>query len=132
MQYFNHESYETLQIQIKSAVLGGDPDAGEDLDFLKKAVLSFANYVYKVNEEQIETKFAKGVLKGKEYQDVASYFDQTRHAAHEQAIVNARAINRIAAAYGVGQVFLGDSQNRREVGHFCGEVCNWIFENRYN
>lgn len=131
MAYFDSDQYSALEAAVKRAVLAGDADAVEDLDFLKKAVLSFANYVYTVNEEQIETKFAKGVLKGEEYQEVVSHFDQTRHTAHEQAIVNARMLNRIASAYGIKDVFLGDPLNRREVGHFCGEICGWIFESRY-
>ena len=131
MAYFDKDQYSALEAAVKRAVLAGDTDAVEDLDFLKKAVLSFASYFYAVNEEQIETKFAKGVLKGAEYQEVVSHFDRTRHAAHEQAIVNARMLNRIASAYGIKDVFLGDPLNRREVGHFCGEICSWIFENRY-
>ena len=131
MVYFDQEQYLALEAAIKRAVLAGDADAVEDLDFLKKAVLSFASYFYAVNEEQIETRFAKGVFKGTGFQEIVSHFDQTRHAAHEQAIVNARMLNRIASAYGIKDVFLGDPLNRREVGHFCGEICGWIFENRY-
>ena len=132
MDFFDSSEYIKLEGAIKNSISDGDADAADDLRFLKSAVLSFISYVATVGEERIETEFAKGVLKNEEYQRVVSSFDQTRHVAHEQAIVNARLINRMASAYGVKPVFLGDPENRREVGHFCGEFCNWVFINRYN
>lgn len=131
MSYFDQEAYLKLEALVKQQASAGNEDALEDLGFLKRAVLSFANYVYVVVEEQIETKFAKGVKKGDELRDTISHFDETRHNAHETAIVSAKMINRIAAAYKVGAVFTGDQSNRREIGHFCGEITSWVFENRY-
>lgn len=132
MDFFCAEEYIKLEQAVRSSALSGDKDALEDLGFLKKALISFAGYVFAVDEERIEVRFAQGILKGAELQSVVAHFDSTRHAAHEQAIVNVKMINRIAAAYGVGNVFVGDPQNRREIGHFCGEIGNWIFVNRYN
>ena len=43
MAYFDKDQYSALEAAVKRAVLAGDTDAVEDLDFLKKAVLSFAS-----------------------------------------------------------------------------------------
>ena len=131
MRYFDVDSYQHLESAIKKAAISGDMDAKEDLQYLKKAILTFADYVREVEAEQIETKFAKGLLKGEEYQRVVSHFDGTRHTAHELANINTRMVNRLADAYKVGHVFLGDPDNRREIGHFCGEIAFWLFDNRY-
>ncbi len=132
MKYFDSAAYSNVENTIKAKAANGDEDALEDLEYLKKAVLSFGEYVYKVTEEQIEARFARGVLKGSELQTVISDFDKSRTAAHEQAIVNAKMVNRIAAAYNVGSIFLGNASERREVGEFCIEFCDWVFANRYN
>lgn len=131
MQYFNATNYLGLEDKIKSLAASGDPDGIEDLSFLKKAMLSFVQYVFKVGEERIEVRFAKGVQKGEELKNTVSYFDSTRHTAHETAIVNVNMLNRIAAAYNVDNIFTGDASNRVEIGCFCGEVSAWLFENRY-
>ncbi len=132
MSFFDDSAYLSLEEEIKQKAITGEPEALEDLNYLKNAVMIFANYVYKVDEEQIETRLAKSFLKGEELREVVSHFDSTRHTAHEQAIVQARILNRLASAYGVNPVFLGDQSNRREIGHFCGEITKWFFDNRYN
>lgn len=132
MQYFHKDNYLKLEAQIINSAATGDADAVEDLLLLKRTVYSFVHYVYSVDEEQIETRFARLVLKGDELEDIVSRFDLTRHNAHESAIVSANILNRMAVIYNVGSIFTGDPSNRREVGHFCGELSNWFFVNRYN
>ncbi len=131
MDFFDPNQYLKLKSAIKKSILDGDAEAMENLQFLKRAVLSFINYVAKVGEERVERNFADGVLKAAEYRQVVESFDLSRHNAHEQAIVNTRIINRMAASYGIQNIFLGDQENRREVGRFCGEFSNWVFVNRY-
>ena len=132
MFFFNQDMYEKLVAVIKQQAASGNEDAMEDLGFLKKSVLAFANYVYVVNEEQIETRLAEGIKKGNELREIRAHFDSLRHNAHEAAIVNAGMINRIASVYEIDRIFTGDLNNRREVGQFCGEITNYIFLNRYN
>lgn len=132
MDFFSPEEYLSLEQAIRSKALAGDEDALEDLSYLKKALISFVDYVCSVDEERLEVRFAQGILKGSELQNIVTHFDTVRHAAHEQAIVNTNMLNRMATLYGAGAIFLGNPENRREVGHFCGEVSNWIFVNRYN
>lgn len=130
MGFFDMENYLNLENTIKQRAASGDEDAIDDLGFLKKAVLAFANYVYMVTEERIETRLAAGVKTGEELKEIVSHFDLTRHNAHEAAIVNTNMLNRIASAYGIGLVFTGDPSKRWEIGSFCGEITDWFFENR--
>lgn len=132
MSCFAMDNYLALENTIKQKALSGNEEALDDLGFLKKAVLSFAHYIYMVTEEQIETRLAKGVKSGDEYREISSHFDSTRHNAHEAAIVNAKMLNRIASAYEIAQIFTGDSSDRREIGDFCGEITAWFFGNRYS
>ena len=130
MALFNEQEYLKLETAIKSKASQHDPEAVEDLSFLKSAMLSFSEYAFRVNEEQIETRLAKGVLTGDELRYVMEHFDGTRHTAHERAIAQAKMLNRIAAAYSCEKIYLGDESVRFEIGSFCGEVANWLFTNR--
>lgn len=130
MSLFNEQAYLKLEEMIRSQIALNNPDAAEDLAFLKTALLAFIEYAYKVNEEQIETRFARGVLSGSELREVVEHFDGTRHTAHERAIAQTKALNRMAKAYSCEKIYLGDESVRFEIGSFCGEVSDWIFRNR--
>lgn len=130
MILFNEQEYLKLEAAIKSKATQHDPDAEEDLSFLKTAMMSFCEYAFRVNEEQIETRLAKGVLTGDELRNVVEHFDGTRHTAHERAIAQTKMLNRLATAYSCEKIFLGDESIRFEIGSFCGEVANWLFTNR--
>lgn len=71
MNCFSVEEYLELENKIKLQAASGDEDAQEDLLLLKKAVLAFAHYVYRVNEEQVETRLARGVKTGEELKDIS-------------------------------------------------------------
>ena len=130
MALFNDQEYMKLETMIKSKAAQQDQEAVEDLAFLKTAMLAFCEYAYKVNEEQIETRTAKGILTGAELREVVEHFDGTRHTAHERAIAQSKALNRMANAYVCEKIYLGDESVRYEIGSFCGEVADWVFRNR--
>ena len=130
MTLFNDQEYLRLEALIKSKAAQQDQEAVEDLAFLKTAMLAFCEYAYKVNEEQIETRTAKGILTGAELREVVEHFDGTRHTAHERAIAQTKALNRMANAYVCEKIYLGDESVRYEIGSFCGEVADWVFRNR--
>ena len=130
MSLFNDQAYLKLEEMIRSQIALNNPDAAEDLAFLKTALLAFCEYAFRVNEEQIETRFARGVLAGSELREVVEHFDGTRHTAHERAIAQTKALNRMAKAYSCEKIYLGDESVRFEIGSFCGEVSDWIFRNR--
>lgn len=128
MTLFNDQEYLRLEALIKSKAAQQDQEAVEDLAFLKTAMLAFCEYAYKVNEEQIETRTAKGILTGAELREVVEHFDGTRHTAHERAIAQTKALNRMAKAYACEKIYLGDESVRFEIGSFCGEVADWVFK----
>ncbi len=130
MSLFNDQAYLKLEEMIRSQIALNNPDAAEDLAFLKTALLAFCEYAFKVNEEQIEIRFARDVLSGSELREVVEHFDGTRHTAHERAIAQTKALNRMAKAYSCEKIYLGDESVRFEIGSFCGEVSDWIFRNR--
>ena len=130
MALFNDQEYLKLETLIKSKAVLQDREAIEDLAFLQTAMLTFCEYAYKVNEEQIETRLAKGILTGEELREVIEHFDGTRHTAHERAIAQTKALNRMAKAYACEKIYLGDESVRFEIGSFCGEVADWVFRNR--
>lgn len=132
MIYFDEEKYQELERKIKAAAMADNEDSIEDLKYLKNYVLNCCQYVYKVTEEQMETKLARGILKGEELRQRVELFDRMRHTAHEQAIASTRALNRMAEMYGLGKIYTGDEKDRAEIGNFCGEFCSWLFENRYS
>ena len=130
MTLFNDQEYLRFEALIKSKAAQQDQEAIEDIAFLKTAMLAFCEYAYKVNEEQIETRMAKGILTGAELREVVEHFDGTRHTAHERAIAQTKALNRMAKAYACEKIYLGDESVRLEIGSFCGEVADWVFSNR--
>ena len=130
MTLFNDQEYLRFEALIKSKAAQQDQEAIEDIAFLKTAMLAFCEYAYKLNEEQIETRMAKGILTGAELREVVEHFDGTRHTAHERAIAQTKALNRMAKAYACEKIYLGDESVRFEIGSFCGEVADWVFSNR--
>ena len=130
MAVFDPVQYEALENRIKQPAMAGEAEALEDLESLKNCVRAFFRYVDRVTEQQLESRMAAGILKGEALREHTLHFDGARRAAHEPAIVSARLLNRLAAAYGAGPVFLGDGTDRFQVGDFCGEISAWFFTNR--
>ena len=130
MSMLNEKNLFALENEIREKIKTGDQDAAEDLNMLKTAILSFFEYAHRVEEQETEKRFATGILDGKELQEKISYYDGTRHNAHEKAIVNVKIINRLCSMYGTGTIFTGDQTKRFEIGAFCGEISNYIFTRR--
>ena len=61
---------------------------------------------------------------------MVSDYDAKRHNAHENAIVAASVLNRMARRYGTEPVFTGDAADRHQVADFCLEIAGWLFVNR--
>lgn len=127
MHFFNHDAYTELAEKIKAS---GSPDAAEDLEALNDAMNSFAKYVSVVDGGEIQIKLAAVRFEGDEYREMISLYDRNRHNQHEEAIANARLVNRLAEMYCVGPLFTGNDQNRLEVADFALDVVVQIFQNR--
>ena len=127
---FDFEAYEQLIAKMAAAAKAGDSDAELDLDAFEKAMASFHEYVSAVGMSEAQIRMAQARLDGAALRDAVAESDAMRHVHHEAAIANAAMLNRMAAAYGVGPIFLGDTAKRLEVAAFCMEVTDELFRRR--
>ncbi len=127
---FDFEAYEQLIAKMAAAAKAGDSDAALDLGAFEKAMASFHEYVSAVGMSEAQIRMAQARLDGAALRDAVAESDAMRHAHHEAAIANAAMLNRMAAAYGVGPIFLGDTAKRLEVAAFCMEVTDELFRRR--
>ena len=104
----------------------GDRDASEDLTYLLQVVHACCKYVDAVNAFMFSTTTAR-IVSVSDYRNIFEENDKRRHAAHENAIVRVNVLNRMCRVYGVSPVYLGDEDNRYQIGDFCGELVNEIF-----
>ena len=103
-------------------------------DMLFSAVESgMQNFVDYVNcVYNMETKIAIARFRAdsaSEYQEIVKRMDISRRNAHEAAIASINMIDRICDKCGVEKVY-GGSQDRVEIGDFCGKIVNEYFEGR--
>ena len=126
-RFLNETALKEL-IQKKAA----DPsaDAQDDLKDILDAIKGFHSYVDTVVTKEAELMIEGSSLQGQEYQDKVSRYDQDRHGKHEDAIIGAKVINRIASLCGVDPVFTGDDTQRHQVADFCLELDQYLFRNR--
>ena len=122
--------YKALMRAVSAEAAAGSEEAREDLEFLEGHQRNFLGYVHAVGLSEIGINAAEVLLEGETLRARVSELDGARTAAHNAAIASAGAINRIAAAYGVGPVYLGDLTRRREVAQFCLEFTELIFRER--
>ena len=125
-RYLNEEAFREF---LDKVMKGTGPDSGFDLGIVDDFLKSFNAYVNEVVTN--ETKLLVNPrAEGKEYRDMVSKYDEARHNCHEAAIINTKALNRMAEEYGVSPVFTGDPTQRHQVADFCLEVDRYLFVNR--
>ncbi len=125
-KYLDEAALKALILKITT---GTDPDCRDDQDVLESILPSFHAYVDAV------VRGETGILlnphaEGQTYREMISRYDQSRHSAHETAIINVRVLNRLADIYGTAPVFKGSSEERHQVAAFCLELDAYLFENR--
>ena len=130
MQYFNYENYLALVAAVGARAKSGDADAAEDMEYICGHFSNFLAYVKAVCDSEVGIHLASGSLDGNEKQQRVTELDRMRSKNHDSAIASASAINRIAAFYGIGNIYTGDPAVRRQVAAFCMEVATVLFENR--
>lgn len=130
MEYFNYSNYLSLVAAVGAKAKSGDAAAAEDIDFISGHFSNFLAYVKAVCDSEVGIHLASGSLDGNAKQDRMSELDRMRSKNHDSAIASASAINKIAAYYGVGNIYTGDPAVRRQVAAFCMEVTSVLFENR--
>ena len=130
MQYFNYENYLALVAAVGAKAKEGDADAIEDMEYISGHFSNFLAYVKAVCDSEVGIHLASGSLYGNEKQQRVTELDRMRSKNHDSAIASASAINRIAAFYGIGNIYTGDPAVRRQVAAFCMEVATVLFEYR--
>lgn len=130
MGYFNHSNYLALVAAVGAKAKAGDTDAIEDMGFISGHFSNFLAYVKAVCDSEVGIHLASGSLDGNAKQERVTELDRMRSKNHDSAIASASAINRIAAFYGVENIYMGDPAVRRQVAAFCMEVATVLFENR--
>ena len=114
--YFNFDNYLLLSDKIVKA---GDEDDRDELKSICKGCLS---YVESVHAHEKAMELIRFRYDADELKDRLRETDANRHYIHEAAIVNCKVINRLATLYEVGEISLGNPNNRFEVADFCMEV----------
>lgn len=120
--YFDYNAFQVLSNKATA-----EPD---DLEIIQDAVESFTSYVKDVDIGEQQIKFAYATLDGDELRQRVTAVDARRRRCHEEAIINAKLLNRLAEIYEVSAVFTGDFNDRLQVADFCLELTVTIFENR--
>ena len=127
---FQAERYAALIAALGRAAGAGEPDAAEDLEYVEGHMRNFLAYVYAVGTSEIGIGAAEAALTGEALRTRVTELDRERSRNHDAAIASASALNRIAAAYGIGPIYTGDPARRRQVAAFCMEVTAHLFANR--
>lgn len=125
-KYLNENALKEL---IRRIMTGIDPICQQDQETIESILPSFHNYVNAVVKGEI------GILlnpqaTGQPYRDMVTQYDQTRHSAHETAIINVRVLNRLANLYALPPVYTGSADERHQIATFCLELDVYMFENR--
>ena len=99
-------------------------------DMTESGLRSFVDYVNAVYSMETRISIARFHLDDPaEYQALVKELDTTRRTAHEAAISYANILDRVCEKVGVEPVY-GGSQDRVEIGDFCGSIVNEYFEGR--
>ena len=114
---------------IRRVITGIDPETREDQEVLESILPSFHAYVDSVVRGETRLLLS-GQPDGRAYRDLVMQYDQSRHACHETAIVNAGVLNRLASLYELPPIFSGDETQRHQIADFCLELDRYLFINR--
>lgn len=99
-------------------------------DAVETGMRNFVDYVNCVYNMETKIAIARFRADGPgEYQEIVKRLDTARRNAHEAAIASINMIDRICDKYGVEKVY-GGSQERTDIGDFCGKIVNEYFEGR--
>ena len=105
-------------------------DDKEVLDIIQADVLALGEYTQAVYYMEFSVAIIKAKYEGEEVRDALGKNDQSRHDAHERAIMGVKRLNRFALMKGLEPIFEGDIDNRYEVADFCCATVKEYFDNR--
>ena len=125
-RYLNEEAFGEL---VRRIMTGTDRESLDDREALVLILPSFHAYVDAVVRGETDLLLTSQA-EGQAYRDKVSGYDGERHTCHENAIINAGVLNRLAERHGVPPVFTGDAGQRHQVASFCMELDGYLFANR--
>lgn len=103
----------------------------DDLEMLEDVEKDFSYYVKAVTDMENGLTVARFRLEGEEYRTYIENLDRQRRAAHDAAIVSVKILNKFCNLYNADPIFIGDIEDRVQVGNFCMKVVNELFKNRF-
>lgn len=104
-----------------------DPDV---LEYIENTVKNCCRYVEAVDMMETQLITARMRMEQDKYQEFIMNIDTNRRRLHNDAIASVNALNRIANANGIGNIFTGNNADRYEVADFCLDIVVAIFKNR--
>ena len=125
--FLNYESYTSL---VEAIASGKNPNAERHAQLITKAVAAFNGYVTEVCASTNKIKFAYLYDEGEALREAVQNADAQRSSAHNSAIAMVTPLNRLAALYGLPDIFVGDVSDRIQVAGFCMEMTGEIFRHR--
>ena len=105
-------------------------DDDEMLEFIKERMQYICRYVESVTAMEYSMPLLRARFEGQELREKIENLDRNRRISHEAAISAVKQLNRLCVSEGVEKLYSGDEENRYEIGDFCGEVVNTLFEGR--
>lgn len=126
--------YKERMSAMMNAIDRQNPVVSSLRDMLFKAaedgLRNFVDYVNAVYNMETKITIARFHMDDpREFQELVKMLDTERRHAHEAAIASINMIDRICVKCGVEPVY-GGSQDRVEIGDFCGKIVNEYFEGR--
>lgn len=102
----------------------------EDKDIVEDIINDFSTYIKKVADMENAINVARFRLQGQEYRDYISNLDTQRRAAHNNAIVGVKMLNRLCKMNEMPEIYTGNMDDRNEVAEFCMAVVKELFNER--
>lgn len=128
---FAFDKYEELIKVIGKRIKDGDDTAQQEMDMVSTAVAACLEYVNNVDNGENAIRCSYARLEGEDLRRAIMGIDRSRRYAHEAAISHVNILNRIATMFNhVGEIFVGDIEDRLQVADFCLEVTNKLFTER--
>lgn len=121
------EKFDALRSAVLSAY-GEDPDCADVLDILQRALNAFLRYVETVDALEIY-RLVQMEENPEVFRNTVQQMDQERHNAHEAAIASCKMVNRLCAGLHM-DLICPETDNRVEIGNFCGAVAADLFTKR--
>jgi len=129
-KYCDIKAFWKLRTEIENAMKEQKEAASDAHEMVFDALLACLRYVADVCEYEFQTSTLHIISDTLARQALLQESENTRHRAHEAAIINVRVLNRLCDCYKVDHVFLGNENERVEIAEFCLELTNAIFSSR--